>query len=145
MASNDEDDDEDEPPEPTTLEGIFMEECTLAMMMGMTYEQYWFSEPEIFLAYGKLYKRQTKAEFAEQDTLAWLIGSYVDAAVGHVMSAALGEKGKPKAKYPDQPVYVTEIDEAAKAKKQEREARKYEANFLAAVHNMGKTIEEAAH
>lgn len=144
MAPDEDDEDDDDTQQTTTIEDVFTEECTLAMSIGMTYEQYWNSEPEIFLAYAKLYKRQTKADFAEQDTLAWMIGSYVDAAVGHIMSAAFGTKGKPKAKYPDQPVYITEIDENAKAKKREREARKFEANFLAAVHNMGKTIEEAA-
>ena len=128
----------------TTFEGIFNEECSLAMTVGMTYEQYWYGEPEMFAAYADFYKRKSKSEFVERDTLAWMISSYVDAAVGHVMSAAFGERGKPKSHYPDQPVYVTEIDENAKAKKREREARKFESNFLAAVHNMGKSIEEAA-
>lgn len=128
-----------------TIEATFQEECPLAMTLGMTYEQYWYGDPEMFVAYAELYKRQSKTEFTERDTLAWMIGSYVDAAVGHVISVAFGERGKPKAHYPDQPVYVAEVDETAKAKKREREARKFEANFLAAVHNMGKTIEEAAH
>lgn len=138
------DNDDDDTELPKTIEDVFTEDCVLAMNLGMTYEQFWYGEPDMFVAYAKLYARQNKTSFAEQDTLAWMIGSYVDAAFGHVMSEAFGAKGKPKAKFPDQPVYITEVDENAKALKREREARKYEANFLAAVHNMGKTIEEAA-
>jgi uncharacterized protein YlxW (UPF0749 family) len=116
----------------------------LALTFGMTYEQYWEKEPELFFIYAKYYQSKSKNDFAEQDTLAWMIGNYVCIAVGVNFSAAFGEKGKPKAKYPQQPMFVSELDETAKAKKQERKAIANQANFLAAVHAMGMSIEEAA-
>lgn len=118
-------------------------DCRVAMELGLSYRDYWHGEIEQFEYQAEHYKRTSKQEFVQQDTFAWLVGSYVDAAVGHVIGTAFGEKGKPKPSYPEQPVYVAEIDEAAKELKRQREVRKQEANLLAALHNMGKTIEEA--
>lgn len=126
------------------VEDVLENDCTIAMVVGMSYHEYWYGDPDAFAAYARLYRKRSKEEFMERDTMAWLIGSYVDAAVGHVISSAFGESGKPKASYPEQPVYLVEVDEAAKKRKLEHEVRKQEANLLTALHNMGKTVKEAA-
>jgi hypothetical protein len=113
------------------------------MQLGMSYRDFWYGEPEQFVFQAEWYKRKSKDKFAQQDTMAWIIGSYVDRAVAHVVGSAFGEKGKPTPTYPDQPVYLAEIDETARELKRQRELRKQEANLLAALRNMGKTIEEA--
>lgn len=111
---------------------MFDEECVTAMMFGMTPEQYYEGDPELFLMYAKLYVKKSKAEFAERDNMAWMIGFYVQDALGVVASHVYGKKGTTKPTYPEAPVFIEQLDEDAKRRKQERELRKMEANLLAA-------------
>jgi len=112
----------------------------------MSYTEYWENAPELLVSYAHYYDKKSKADFAEQDTLAWMIGSYVSTAIASNLNSAFGKKGSKTITYPTQPVFVCEIDDTAKAKKQERQMAKFEANFLAAAHNMGVeiNIEDAA-
>ena len=64
-----------------TLDEYFTSECDLAMLFGLTYDQYWFGEPEMFYACAKTYKTKTEQLAQERDTLAWLTGQYVLAAL----------------------------------------------------------------
>ena len=121
-----------------TLKDFFTAECDVALLVGLTYHQYWFDEPELFFAYAKQYKMKTEQQAEERDTLAWLTGQYVLAALGVTFSYALGKKGAPKPSYPEMPLYVQEHNERAKHEKQEREIRRSYQNFIAAAQRMGK-------
>lgn len=121
-----------------TLDEYFTSECDLAMLFGLTYDQYWFGEPEMFYACAKTYKTKTEQLAQERDTLAWLTGQYVLAALNVTFSYAFGKKGAPKGSYPELPFYVQEHNEMANRKKQERDLQRSYNNFIAAAQFMGK-------
>lgn len=121
-----------------TLDEFFSEECELGMIFGLSYEQYWEGNPELFYAYAKVYKTKTERLAEERDTLAWLTGQYVLAALNVTFSYAFGKKGAPKSSYPDAPIYVQEHNEQAKRRKQERDLQRSYNNFIAAAQSMGK-------
>lgn len=124
---------------------MFEKECALALQLGMTYEQYWCDDVDIMIPFALYYYQKSREQFISRDTTAWLNGQYVMIAFSKVMSEAFAKKGSPsKIKYPEEPMYIDTFDENAKARRQEREARKAHANFLAAVHNMGMSIQETA-
>lgn len=121
------------------LREIFDNECLLAMEIGMTYDQYWNDEPDIFITYAHLYKRQRISRFTEQDTLAWMIGSYVYAATSSVAASLFGKK----AKYPESIIFAPQLEADASAKAQEKKIKKQEAELLLFIKSTGFQIEEA--
>lgn len=126
-------DETNESSDDSTLEEIFLTESTLAIKVGLTYDEYWSGDVEIFEAYSIRYLDAAKASYAEQDTLAWMIGHYAAYALGACFSKSV--------KYPDSPVFYPEIDEHAKEKQQERELRKQHAILLAAAKHLGVSVE----
>ena len=124
---------------------MFEKECALALRLGMTYEQYWCGDVDAMIPFALYYYQKSREEFIFRDTAAWLNGQYVMIAFSKVMSEAFSKKGSPsKIKYPEEPLYMNTFDENAEARRRERELKKAHANFLAAVHNMGMTIQETA-
>lgn len=114
---------------------MFETESTLAFKVGLTYDEYWCGEFEILYYYSKGYLDKCKTDYAEQDTLAWMTGSYVLAAIG----AAFSDSKKADAvKYPDSPIFYPEIDARAKEKQEERKIQQFHNNLLAAAAQLGK-------
>lgn len=121
-----------------TLSGLFEIECDAALMMGLSYYDYWYGEPEMFYVYAKAYKSALERSAQEQDVQAWLTGQYVLQAVAVNFNAAFGKKGSPKVTYPEIPYHLAEHNEQAKIKKRERELMRSYNNFIAAAQAMGK-------
>ena len=121
-----------------TLTGLFEVECDAALMMGLSYNDYWYGEPEMFYVYAKAYKSALERSAQEKDIQAWLIGQYVLEAVAVNFNAAFGKKGASKISYPEIPHHLAEHNEQAKIKKQERELMRSYNNFIAAAQAMGK-------
>lgn len=121
-----------------TLSGLFEIECDAALMMGLSYHDYWYGEPEMFYVYAKAYKSALERSAQEQDVQAWLTGQYVLQAVAVNFNAAFGKKGSPKVTYPEIPYHLAEHNEQAKIKKRERELMRSYNNFIAAAQAMGK-------
>ena len=48
-----------------------------AIIFGMTYEQFWEDNPQLFWAYGRAYQMKKEIEFKENDLNAWNIAQYV--------------------------------------------------------------------
>ena len=108
---------------------IFNEACPYYMALGMSYEQFWYGEPEIVIAYRKaeeLRKRRVNEEL-------WLCGIYtaeaLSATVGNMFS-----KGT-KHKYPSDPKPITmsevkEREERERKRKQEEMKAKFMARAL---------------
>lgn len=118
-----------------TLNQTFEQECEMALIFGLTYEQYWDGKFDIYLYYAKRYYALSKNTIAEQDMNAWMTGAYVRDALSEVLSAIVGAKGK-KPKYPKSPHFYTEFDRQAKEeqekRKQEQELKNLELLFLQA-------------
>lgn len=127
-----------------TLADLFNVECDAALLMGMSYLDYWWGEPELFYVLAKKYKIDTENAIIERDTIAWLTGQYVLSALGVTLGNAFAKRGHPKLTYPEMPFYVQEHDEMAKAKKRERDLMRSYNNFIAAAQSMGKLSGGAA-
>lgn len=106
--------------------------------MGMSYQEYWYDDPELFFAYANRHKVREERKTQEQDAVAWLVGQYVLQAVAVNFAHAFGKPGSSKPKYPEIPMYVAEHNEQAKAKKKERDLMRSYNNFIAAAQQMGK-------
>lgn len=98
----------------------------------------------MMVPYAQLYKQKLRDDFVQNDTSAWLIGSYVCTAVATNLVNAFGKKGAKRIEYPNRPMFIDEFDEQAEQRKKEREVRRSYLNFLAAVQANGLKIEEAA-
>jgi len=92
------------------MDSYYEEQCLVAMEIGMTYEQYWYSEPELFSYYMEIAIKKQKQEVNLTDTRAWLAGRYVLMAINTALDT------KHKCKYPEQP-YSIKNDPEYKRKK----------------------------
>lgn len=106
-----------------------------AILFGLSYDEYWYGDFEIFEYKAKMFYNTSDQKIAEDDFLAWMIGAYTRDAVASVTIPLLGGKGK-NPKYPDNPQFYAQINAEAKAardkKKQEQELRNLELMFLQA-------------
>lgn len=127
-----------------SLAELFDVECDAALIMGMSYREYWYDEPDIFYVTAKHYKALQEQAAQERDVSAWLTGQYVLSAISVNFAHAFGKAGHPKPKYPEMPLYVQEHDEQAQIKKRERDMLRSYNNFIAAAQAMGKLSNGAA-
>jgi len=72
------------------------------MLYGMTYEQYWYGDPNMAGSFRKLH--ELKIEQKNQEL--WLQGLYIYNAVGVVASNALSKKGSSSQKYLEKPIDI---------------------------------------
>ena len=73
-----------------------------AILFGMTYEQFWEDNPQLFWAYGRAYQMRKEVEQKENDVNAWNIGQSVLMAL-YQNSTAMFSKQK-KDIYPKKPI-----------------------------------------
>lgn len=99
-----------------------------AIRCGMTYEQYWYGEPEAFSAYYAAYVDDEKSRMCDLDTMAWMAGQYNLIAHNIVMSYSFGDKHSKKPEYPDEPMFQTPF--LTDAQIAERNARREERKLM---------------
>ena len=87
-------------PFPTYTEQ-FYELFPYYLSIGMTYEQYWESDPML----AKYYRQADELKFNRKNQELWLQGMYVYHALGAIMPV---KKGQEQPKYPDKPFTLTE-------------------------------------
>lgn len=87
----------DDSDNPYWMSTKFDELCPEYMSFGMSPEEYWHGDPEWVTFYAKAQKRKRQ----QANTDAWLIGSYVLAAINHCFG-----KGS-DAQYPSEPFPIT--------------------------------------
>jgi hypothetical protein len=69
---------------------------------GMTYNQFWFDDPQLYYTYEEIYFEKLK----EQDILNWQLGVYMRLSVGSCLDN--------KCKYPDKPMFYAREEEKPK-------------------------------
>lgn len=72
-----------------------------AILFGMTYEQFWEDNPQLFWVYGRTYQMKKEIEYKENDINAWNIGQYVLIALTQNSSNMFSKQKKDI--YPKQP------------------------------------------
>lgn len=105
---------ESESTEEKTFTDVFEEQCPYFMSIGMTYDEFWYGEPERTKYYRDSHILKCKSRNQE----LWLQGMYFIHSIG----VALDPKGK--AKYPEKPFDIFPKTEAEKKAEAERERRK---------------------
>lgn len=105
---------ESESTEEKTFTDVFEEQCPYFMSIGMTYDEFWYGEPERARYYRDSHILKCKSKNQE----LWLQGMYFI----HSITVALDPKGK--AKYPEKPFDIFPKTEAEKKAEAERERRK---------------------
>lgn len=60
---------------------------------GMTYNQFWFDDPQLYYIYEEVYLDRLK----EQDIHNWMLGQYIQFAVGSCLAK--------ECKYPEKPIF----------------------------------------
>ena len=59
--------------------------CPLAIRFGMTYEQFWYEEPEMFWVYLEAFEQEQKARFEYDNSVAFLQGQYFMLAIAQCL------------------------------------------------------------
>lgn len=77
--------------------------CPLAIRFGMTYEQFWYEEPEMFWVYLEAYEQEQKARFEYDNSVAFLQGQYFMLAIAQCLQFSK----HPKKIYPKKPFNVS--------------------------------------
>ena len=76
-----------------------------ALVVGMTYDQFWYDDPRLFFLYIEAYELKQKNEVRSEEhkinTLAWLQGVYVVKALGCTFG---------KSEYPSKPIDLSDSD-----------------------------------
>ena len=93
----------------------------------MTYDQFWFGEPQLYYIYEEAYKDQMEDRLKEKDVLNWQFGIYVDYAIGHWL-------GK-NVKYPDKPLFFAKENEKANRPKNAKEMKEFFRNKIKPIFN----------
>jgi hypothetical protein len=65
-----------------------------ALIFGMSYEQFWDDDPQIFWMYSDAYNKRKEIEFKEQNYMMWLNGQYTLMAMAQVMANMLSKSKK---------------------------------------------------
>lgn len=97
-----------------TYTEVFEEQCPYFMSIGMTYDEFWYKEPERTKYYRDSHILQCKSKNQE----LWLQGMYF------ISSIQVALDSKRKAKYPERPIDIYPKTEAEKKAEAERERRK---------------------
>lgn len=77
--------------------------CPLAIRFGMTYEQFWYEEPEMFWVYLEAFEQEQKARFEYDNSVAFLQGQYFMMAIAQCLQFSK----HPKKIYPKKPFNVS--------------------------------------
>lgn len=67
--------------------------------IGLTLEQFWDEDPELYFAYLEAYNEQKKNEFEEKNLLAYMQGAYFNLAIAQNLQFSKS----PKQIYPKEP------------------------------------------
>lgn len=73
-----------------------------ALIYGMTYEQFWKDDPQIFWDYENAYNKRKEIEFKENNYMMWLNGQYTLMAMAQVMANSFSKSKKDV--YPKEPL-----------------------------------------
>ena len=97
--------------------------CPDYMAMGMSWDEYWYGDPLMTIAYRKAYELKSKSRNHD----AWLQGMYIYEALVDVapILRAFSKESKPTP-YPDKPYALTE--EEAKKRKEKEEVKRDQKN-----------------
>ena len=88
------------------MQEVFELQFKNSIRYGMTYDQFWFGEPQLYYIYEEAYNEEREDRLKEKDVLNWQFGIYLDYAIGHW----LGEN----VKYPDKPLFFAKQEEKPK-------------------------------
>jgi hypothetical protein len=88
------------------MQEVFELQFKNSIRYGMTYEQFWCDNPQLYYIYEEAYKDQMEDRLKEKDVLNWQFGIYLDYAIGHWL-------GK-NVKYPDKPLFFAKQEEKPK-------------------------------
>ena len=64
---------------------------------GMSYNQFWFDDPQLYYIYEQAYKEQMEDRLKEKDIYNWQLGQYIQLAVGSCLAK--------ECKYPKEPCF----------------------------------------
>lgn len=67
-----------------------------AILYGMTSDQFWYDEPQLFYSYARSYEMAQERKLEYDNHLAWLSGQYILAAVQQSLATKHGAKIYPK-------------------------------------------------
>ena len=90
------------------------------MVMGMTYEQYWESNPYLAVTYRKAFELKRKLDNEQ----AWIQGLYIYDAFSVSLANAFAKRGATTQKYFEKPVDIFPLTEAEKKQREKEEYAK---------------------
>ena len=94
-----------------------------AILYGMTADQFWYDDPQLFFSYARAYEMQQERKVEYDNWLAWLNGQYHLLAIAQSMTTKKGAKI-----YPQQPFEVGKNDNEEEVPLQDKfELRKQRA------------------
>lgn len=109
------------------MQEVFDLQFKNSIRYGMTYEQFWFDNPQLYYIYEEAYKDQMEDRLKEKDVLNWQFGIYLDYAIGHWL-------GK-NVQYPDKPLFF--------AREEQKEKNVYDMRdkFMAIMNQVNKKFD----
>lgn len=101
----------------------------------MSYEQYWYGDPQMV----GVFRKADKMRQERTDSEAWLQGMYFAKALECTVGNMFRSKGSKLSKYPDAPLLAQQIAEQRKTVEEQKDfAAMYMMQMMAAGKNWGK-------
>ena len=97
------------------------------MLIGMSYEQFWEDDPQLYWLYETAYNYKKEMEFKENNYLAWLQGQYNLMAFRQVMSDSFSKNNRNI--YPKVPFGEKEREEELTSKQKLEKFKQIAARF----------------
>jgi hypothetical protein len=79
---------------------VFEVQFKNSIRYGMTYNQFWFDDPQLYYIYEESYREQLEDRLKEKDIFNWQLGQYIQLAIGSCLDKNI--------KYPNSPIFNKE-------------------------------------
>ena len=103
---------------------VFEKQFIQALRYGMTYNQFWVDEPELYYIYEQAHKEELEDRLREKDISNWQLGQYIKLAI----CASFDDKQR--CKYPNEPVFFAKQEKKLERPKNAKEMREYFRNHI---------------
>lgn len=103
---------------------VFEKQFIQAIRYGMTYNQFWVDDPELYYIYEQAHKEELEDRLREKDISNWQLGQYIKLAI------CASSDDKQRCKYPNEPVFFAKQEKKLERPKSAKEMREYFRNHI---------------
>ena len=113
---------------PRTYTEVFESVCPYYISIGMSYEQFWYGQPDMVIYYRRAHELKNRQRNQE----LWLQGMYFAHSLNCTVGNMFSKKSAKKVSYPEEPFPISEQEsKERKERLAQQKMERMKANFMA--------------